>query len=323
MSSTTSTVPIAVHGGLDIKAGGGTNIGNVNVGANIFAVGTIEAAKNLKSAQLSVGEVLSVTSGPIVVRAGVEIRGGGNERDVNVVNGNVKALNVSVQGNLDAPFGFVNCAGVVCGTLSASGKVNVRGDVTVSQGSVRALNVFVEGNLEAPFGHVNCAGSVSCDFVFARVSVKTKDIDVTGDIRLANADCAEEFELDKTCAQPIAPGMVMVLGDEGRLRPSSSAYDKRVAGVVSGGGDYKPGIILGNGTAKADGVAVALLGRVACHVDATHESVEVGDLLTTSDTPGYAMKASDSARAFGAVIGKALRPLRGGKALVPILVALQ
>jgi len=90
-----------------------------------------------------------------------------------------------VQGNLDAPFGFVNCAGVACGTLSASGKVNVRGDVTVSQGSVRALNVFVEGNLEAPFGHVNCAGSVSCDSVFARVSVKTKDIDVTGDIRLA------------------------------------------------------------------------------------------------------------------------------------------
>ena len=47
---------------------------------------------------------------------------------MNVVNGNVKALNVSVQGNLDAPFGFVNCAGVACGTLSANGKVNVRGD---------------------------------------------------------------------------------------------------------------------------------------------------------------------------------------------------
>ena len=104
--------------------------------------------------------------------------------------------------------------------------------------------MFVEGNLEAPFGHVNCAGGVSCDSVFARVSVKTKDINVTGDIRLANADCAEEFELDKTCAQPIAPGMVMVLGDEGRLRPSSSAYDKRVAGVVSGGGTISPASFL-------------------------------------------------------------------------------
>jgi hypothetical protein len=70
-------------------------------------------------------------------------------------------------------------------------------------------------------------------------------------------------------------------------------------------------------------MAVALMGKVFCNVDASYESVEVGDLLTTSNTPGHAMKASDSSRAFGAVIGKALRPLREGKALVPILVALQ
>ena len=70
-------------------------------------------------------------------------------------------------------------------------------------------------------------------------------------------------------------------------------------------------------------MAVALLGKVFCNVDASYGSIEVGDLLTTSDTPGHAMKASDASRAFGTVIGKALRPLRHGKALVPILVALQ
>jgi len=51
--------------------------------------------------------------------------------------------------------------------------------------------------------------------------------------------------------------------------------------------------------------------------------VEVGDLLTTSATPGHAMKATDNARAFGAVLGKALAPLPSGKGLVPILVTLQ
>jgi len=35
------------------------------------------------------------------------------------------------------------------------------------------------------------------------------------------------------------------------------------------------------------------------------------------------MKANDPARAFGAVIGKALRPLRRESDLIPILVSLQ
>jgi hypothetical protein len=58
-------------------------------------------------------------------------------------------------------------------------------------------------------------------------------------------------------------------------------------------------------------------------VDANREPIEVGDLLTTSPTPGHAMKATDPVRAFGAVIGKALHPLKTGHALIPILVALQ
>jgi len=35
------------------------------------------------------------------------------------------------------------------------------------------------------------------------------------------------------------------------------------------------------------------------------------------------MKASDHSRAFGAVIGKALRGLDTGRGLIPIIVALQ
>jgi hypothetical protein len=49
----------------------------------------------------------------------------------------------------------------------------------------------------------------------------------------------------------------------------------------------------------------------------------VGDLLTTSATPGHAMKVADPARALGTVLGKALGSLRQGRALVPILVTLQ
>ena len=46
-------------------------------------------------------------------------------------------------------------------------------------------------------------------------------------------------------------------------------------------------------------------------------------MLTTSDTPGHAMKAVDKARRDGAVIGKAMSSLKSGKGLVLVLVSLK
>jgi hypothetical protein len=68
---------------------------------------------------------------------------------------------------------------------------------------------------------------------------------------------------------------------------------------------------------------IALVGKVYCKVDADAGAIAVGDLLTTSDTLGHAMKMSDPAKGFGSVLGKALRPMASGRGLLPILVALQ
>ena len=68
---------------------------------------------------------------------------------------------------------------------------------------------------------------------------------------------------------------------------------------------------------------VALTGRVYCWCDASKGSIVPGDLLTTSNTPGHAMKASDPMRAFGSVIGKAASTLDEGTGLVLVLVNLQ
>lgn len=141
------------------------------------------------------------------------------------------------------------------------------------------------------------------------------------DVLLSNADCAEEF--DVTIAEDIEPGMVMVLGERGHLEPSQREYDKKVAGVISGAGDYRPAIVLDRQQCPQGRLPVAMVGKVFCKVDASYGPIEIGDLLTTSDTPGHAMKATDPLRAFGAVIGKALRPLSAGQGMVPILVALQ
>lgn len=147
------------------------------------------------------------------------------------------------------------------------------------------------------------------------------DVEVTTDIRLLNADCAEDFDVaDPDLAEP---GTVVVFAENGVLHESRQSYDKRVAGVISGAGDYKPAIVLDKRPGSAGRVPVALLGKAFCKVDATHGAIEVGDLLTTSSTPGHAMKASEPVHAFGAVIGKALRSLSEGRGLIPVLVALR
>jgi hypothetical protein len=144
---------------------------------------------------------------------------------------------------------------------------------------------------------------------------------VTGDITLPTADCAEDFNIGAELL--LEPGTVVVLGQEGALFPSLKAYDKRVAGVISGAGEYRPGIILDKQETRSERQPVSLLGKVFCKVDAEYGAIEAGDQLTTSPTPGHAMKAADQARAFGSVIGKALRSFSDGKGLIPILIALQ
>jgi len=147
------------------------------------------------------------------------------------------------------------------------------------------------------------------------------DVIVTGDIQLVNADCAEHFDVEPGVSAD--PGTVMSIGEDGGLLPCERPYDNRVAGVTSGAGRYKPGIILDRQGSDEGRKAIALVGKVYCKVDAQYGAIAIGDLLTTSSTPGHAMRAADSARAFGSVIGKALLPWSAGQGLIPILVALQ
>jgi hypothetical protein len=90
---------------------------------------------------------------------------------------------------------------------------------------------------------------------------------------------------------------------------------------MAGAKNLGSGVRLGNGQFDCD---VALAGRVYCNVDATHASVNPGDLLTTSAIPGYAMKVTDYAHAHGAILGKAMQKLaKGEKGQILVLVTLQ
>ena len=144
----------------------------------------------------------------------------------------------------------------------------------------------------------------------------------SGQVVTANGDCAEDFAVAGGEKSQLEAGDVAVLGDKGTLRRSRVAYDPRVAGVIAGAGDRQPGVVLGRRKGRAHRLPIALLGKVLCRADADFGAIEVGSLLTTSERPGHAMKAADSERAFGTILGKALAPLTTGQALIPVLVLL-
>lgn len=146
------------------------------------------------------------------------------------------------------------------------------------------------------------------------------NVEVSGDVLLAGGDLAEDFELLE--AGTVGPGTVVVLDDSGRVQVSDRPYDRRVAGVLAGAGSTRPGIVLNRVGRLAAGRPVALVGRTYCRVEAGTAAIETGDLLTTSSIRGCAMKATDPGRSFGAVLGKAMAPLRDGVRLLPVLVTL-
>ncbi len=148
-------------------------------------------------------------------------------------------------------------------------------------------------------------------------TTSTKVLQITG------ADLAERFPAG---GANVEPGTVMEIDPEkpGQLRIAQGAYNQRVAGVVSGANDFPAGAILGHQTGEESTPAIALSGRVWVRCDAGREAIQLGDLLTTSDKPGHAMKASDRERSHGAVLGKAMTALKQGEtALVLVLVNLQ
>ncbi len=147
--------------------------------------------------------------------------------------------------------------------------------------------------------------------------ITTQELAITG-----GADLVESFDTGETVCEP---GSVVVIDTDrpGELKPSERAYDRCVAGVVSGAGGVKPGIHMGLEGVVSGSTPVALTGRV--YVRCTNEGgrIRPGDLLTSSSKAGCAMRAEDVERSFGAVIGKAMTALEGESGLVLVLVNLQ
>jgi hypothetical protein len=123
-------------------------------------------------------------------------------------------------------------------------------------------------------------------------------------------------------ASELEPGDVLVISksQDRAVELSPKSFDTSVIGIYS----TKPGFLggVGLGTQVVNGVPVALAGIVPCKVSAENGPIQRGDLLTTSSTPGHAMRAGETPP-LGTVLGKAMGELAEGTGTIEVLVMLQ
>jgi hypothetical protein len=143
-------------------------------------------------------------------------------------------------------------------------------------------------------------------------------------------------------AEPVEAGDVLVIDPRqaGVMSLARQTASSAVFGIVAA----DPGVVLGTqpppdaGTYDEGGeetpvseavvavpepiqVPVALSGVALCKVDAGYGSILPGDLLTTSPSPGHAMRTDEPLP--GTILGKALEPLDTGTGLIKVLVMLR
>jgi hypothetical protein len=190
--------------------------------------------------------------------------------------------------------GAVNCGTIFGGTIFGTG--------IVSSDGIDAGGAITAG------GNITSVGVMTCC-----------SLTVAG-----GCDLAEPFPIS-TAEQQVSEGAVMVIDEKnpGQLKLTDRPYDTRVAGIISGANGVNPGIKMQQQGLIEGGKNVALSGRVYVQADTSNGAIEPGDLLTTSSTPGRAMKVTDHIRAQGAILGKAMSELSEGKGMVLVLVTLQ
>ncbi len=98
---------------------------------------------------------------------------------------------------------------------------------------------------------------------------------------------------------PLTAGEVVVFGtDNESVTRSSTTQSAMLAGIVS----TRPGFLAGEN--KDGHYPIALAGRVPTKVSLENGEIAIGDALTSSSTPGVAMKATKA----GMIVGYALEP---------------
>jgi hypothetical protein len=258
-------------------------------------------AQNTFPANGNVGVGTVTPTYPVSVRSSMAVPGGG--------------VSTAAEGNFNVAFASGN---------AFIGQSSVTGAVIFGQGAGGGNILFTvwNGATNTELMRITSAGQVGIGTANPAAALDVVgSVNVSGNIAAKYQDIAEWVPSEGD----LPDGDVVVLSDDhpNQVEISRTAYDTKVAGVVSA----RPGMILGE--ASADKSKIATTGRVKVKVDATKHPVKIGDLLVTSDTPGFAMvsqpvKLSGIAiHRPGTIIGKALEPLASGRGEILVLLSMQ
>lgn len=240
---------------------------------------------------------------------------------------------VGVLGNRTNPTASGFGGGGVRGQTSAENNAFTYGTAGVATAATgTSVGIFGQAfspNATAGF-FANAAGGNILIGGFGQPATTVFRVDGTGRVfadggfQPNGADFAESMSVTGDRAQYTAGDLLVIDPTASRrVALAHQPYSTLVAGIYS----TKPGML---GTtrrveesAPQNEVPLAVVGIVPCKVTAENGSIQIGDLLVASSTPGHAMKGTDRSKMLGAVVGKALEPLAEGKGVIQVLVTLQ
>ncbi len=328
-TGTASTSWLAGVAGLVPGLGNGAPVGSVPSGVKYGVVGAVDtgtgvaAVANAGIGLLADGTTMAIKgigiNGPTQGYAGVQ---GTSDFDgntaVDIAGLEIGLLGVSTGTTVSdnyGVYGYSNNVGVfgvgslLAGQFVGSVQVGEAGEMMLTGSQIRMSDAA--GQQAIVIDAAAPAGS----------RIQAGEFVITG-----GSDLSENFDVSRAGKASVVPGTIVSIDPQvaGKLAVSTEAYDRRVAGIVSGAGGVRAGVLMGQSGSIADGeYPVALSGRVYARADASSGAIRPGDLLTTSSRAGHAMRVADHARAPGAIIGKAMTPLDEGTGLVLVLVSLQ
>jgi hypothetical protein len=207
--------------------------------------------------------------------------------------------------SINASAGTLQSNNLTSGSASTAGTFT--GLWTFAQATTMSSNLTVNGTIVTPTissptisGAITTTNITTGDAYTAGTITGAWSLSANSTLQATYADLAEYYEGD---AQ-YEPGTVLVFGGDKEVTTTDMINDTRSAGVVT----TNPAYVM-NSEQTGIKVCLALAGRIPCKVVGR---VKKGDMLTTSATPGYAVKALTPT--LGAIIGKALEDKDYGEA---------
>jgi hypothetical protein len=256
--------------------------------SNITSVGTLTGLTIAANGDITMSGTGSQITGVALVSSTLFAGSGANLTNLNgsnITTGTVAAARVATLNQ--------NTTGYAA-TVSSAAQSNITSVGTLT--SLGVTGTTTTGTLQSiaiTTGSNSTAGTITGDYTLTSGST----------LNATYADLAEKYTADKQ----YEPGTVVLLGGDAEVQAMGSSANPAVAGIVTTNPAqvYNAGLVAGEGQFV---VELALIGRVPCKVMGP---IMPGDLIVSSEMPGFGCAADRETVKPGTIIGKAISGYNG------------